>query len=122
MSGRDVKQAVQLAVYSAHIWQQISARFKALALPSKPPYYTTGEHCSLWLPPTEVWEIRGADLTISPVHMSAVGRLHPTRGVSMRCAVTPHESVLSGTIHMVCCSLTYCLMMTCFQHLGALRL
>lgn len=32
----------------------------------------------------QVWEVRGADLTISPVHMAAAGRLHPSRGVSLR--------------------------------------
>jgi len=48
------------------------------------PYYVTGERCSVWFEPTEVWEIRGADLTISPVHKAARGRLHAERGVSMR--------------------------------------
>ena len=34
--------------------------------------------------PTEVWEVRAADLTLSPVHKAAVGRLHPERGVAVR--------------------------------------
>ena len=67
---------------------QATVRLKARTLPGRPPYYSTGEHCSLWFEPGEVWEIRGADLTISPVHQAAVGRLHPTRGVSMRCALS----------------------------------
>ena len=29
-------------------------------------------------------EIRGADLTISPRHAAAAGRVHPTRGISLR--------------------------------------
>ena len=62
---------------------QATARLKARQI-SRKPYFKTGESCDLWFEPGEVWEIRGADLTISPVHMSAVGRLHPTRGVSMR--------------------------------------
>lgn len=35
--------------------------------------------------PTEVWEVRAADLTLSPVHKAAAGRLHAgQRGVGMR--------------------------------------
>ena len=63
---------------------QATARLKARQLPGRKPYFNTGESPDLWFEPGEVWEIRGADLTISPVHMSAVGRLHPSRGVSMR--------------------------------------
>jgi hypothetical protein len=29
-------------------------------LPRKPPYYRTGEECSVWFTPELVWEIRGA--------------------------------------------------------------
>ncbi len=29
-------------------------------------------------------QIRGADLTLSPTHHAAMGRLHPDRGVSLR--------------------------------------
>lgn len=63
---------------------QATARLKDRQLPGPKPYYTTGERPDLWFEPSEVWEIRGADLTISPVHMAAVGHLHPTRGVSLR--------------------------------------
>ncbi len=31
-----------------------------------------------------MWEVRAADLTISPVHKAAVGRLHAQRGVALR--------------------------------------
>ena len=49
-------------------------------------YYNTGESCSVWFEPNEVWEIRGADLTISPVHKAAIGRIEANveRGVSLR--------------------------------------
>lgn len=63
---------------------QATARFKAQQLPGPKAYYVTAESPSVWFEPTEVWEIRGADLTISPVHKAAVGHLHPDRGVSLR--------------------------------------
>lgn len=47
-------------------------------------YYSTNERPDVWFEPTEVWEIRGADLTLSAVHKSAYGLIHPTRGVSLR--------------------------------------
>ena len=47
-------------------------------------YYSTNERPDVWFEPTEVWEIRGADLTLSAVHKSAFGLIHPTRGVSLR--------------------------------------
>ena len=31
-----------------------------------------------------MWEIRGADVTVSPVHRAALGLVHPERGLSLR--------------------------------------
>ncbi|KAK3426330.1 hypothetical protein EUGRSUZ_F02800 [Eucalyptus grandis] len=53
-------------------------------LSKKPPYYKTAEVPDMWFSPEVVWEIRGADLTLSPVHQAAVGLVHPSRGISMR--------------------------------------
>jgi DNA ligase 1 len=50
----------------------------------KKPYYNTSESPDVWFEPVEVWEIRGADLTLSPVHKAAVGKVHPERGCSLR--------------------------------------
>jgi hypothetical protein len=44
----------------------------------------TGESCQYWFKPCEVWEIRAADITISPVHTAGQGLVHPTRGMSLR--------------------------------------
>lgn len=54
-------------------------------LPSKPPYYNTGEQPDFWLRPVSVWEIRGADLSISPVHRACVGHVHASRGGEFAC-------------------------------------
>lgn len=50
----------------------------------KPPYYKTGEVPDLWFSPEVVWETRGADFTVSPVHQAAIGLVHPSRGISVR--------------------------------------
>uniref|UniRef100_M4CJ01 ATP-dependent DNA ligase family profile domain-containing protein n=1 Tax=Brassica campestris TaxID=3711 RepID=M4CJ01_BRACM len=53
-------------------------------LAKKPPYYRTGETPDMWFPAEVVWEIKGADLTVSPVHSAALGLVHPSRGISVR--------------------------------------
>ncbi|PNT72586.1 hypothetical protein BRADI_2g46780v3 [Brachypodium distachyon] len=53
-------------------------------LPKKPVYYKTDELPELWFSAEQVWEIRGADLTLSPVHHAATGIVHPSRGISVR--------------------------------------
>lgn len=39
---------------------------------------------AVWFRPQEVWEIRGADLTISPVHSTGLNSIEPNRGISLR--------------------------------------
>ncbi|XP_057487838.1 DNA ligase 6 isoform X2 [Actinidia eriantha] len=53
-------------------------------LSKKPPYYQTAEAPDMWFSPELVWEIRGADFTVSPVHKAAIGLVHPSRGISVR--------------------------------------
>ncbi|KAF3444323.1 hypothetical protein FNV43_RR14013 [Rhamnella rubrinervis] len=53
-------------------------------LSKKPPYYRTAEAPDMWFSSELVWEIRGADFTVSPVHEAAIGLVHPSRGISIR--------------------------------------
>ncbi|XP_023916627.2 DNA ligase 6 isoform X1 [Quercus suber] len=53
-------------------------------LSKKPPYYRTAEVPDKWFSPELVWQIRGADFTLSPVHQAAIGLVHPSRGISIR--------------------------------------
>ncbi|XVE81309.1 hypothetical protein DITRI_Ditri15bG0053500 [Diplodiscus trichospermus] len=53
-------------------------------LAKKPAYYQTAEVPDVWFSPELVWEIRGADFTVSPVHQAAIGLVHPSRGISIR--------------------------------------
>lgn len=52
----------------------------------RPHNYATPERASYWFHPTEVWEIRGAELTSSPRHQAGIGLIpmQPERGVSIR--------------------------------------
>jgi len=47
-------------------------------------YLRTGESCPIWFEPCQVWEIRGAELTVSPVHKAGVGLVDKQRGMSLR--------------------------------------
>ena len=38
----------------------------------------------VWFEPKYVWEIKGADLQISPVHTAGIGEEHETRGIGLR--------------------------------------
>ncbi|KAF7134411.1 hypothetical protein RHSIM_Rhsim08G0084300 [Rhododendron simsii] len=53
-------------------------------LSRKPLYYQTAEVPDMWFSPELVWEIRGADFTVSPVHKAAISLVHPSRGISIR--------------------------------------
>ena len=52
--------------------------------PTKPAWANTLERPDVWFVPSEVWEVRGADLTLSPKHAAAAGARHPERGISLR--------------------------------------
>ena len=54
--------------FSDAFYAQVTDRLLAKRLPAKPSYYDTGESCSFWFDPCEVWEITGADLSLSPTH------------------------------------------------------
>ncbi|KAJ1677635.1 ATP-dependent DNA ligase Cdc17, partial [Spiromyces aspiralis] len=56
-------------------------------IPAPKPYYSYGEGTDkpdVWFEPTKVWEVKAADLSISPVYRAAVGLVDPTKGVSLR--------------------------------------
>lgn len=47
-------------------------------------YDTGGYLPDVWFEPREVWEIRGADITLSPVYTAAKGYISEERGLSLR--------------------------------------
>jgi len=50
----------------------------------KPMDYETSFECEVWFDPKAVWELKCADLTISPRHQAACGMAHETKGIALR--------------------------------------
>eukprot|EP01043_Picozoa_sp_COSAG02_P071210 COSAG02_NODE_12921_length_1472_cov_1.114348_1_plen_113_part_00 len=68
-------------------YKEFTASFKARALSSRPAYYQVPESLAgapYWFAPTTVWEIQGAELTVSPNYLAAFGLAVAERGLSLR--------------------------------------
>ena len=52
--------------------------------PKKSYYRCDGVTADEYFEPQLVWEIKCADLSISPVHSAAAGMVDPTKGISLR--------------------------------------
>merc|ERR1712173_556319 len=55
-------------------------------VPKKPSNYCVSDNfkCDVWFDAVQVWEVKCADLTISPAHLAAVGRVHEDKGIALR--------------------------------------
>ncbi|CEJ04812.1 Putative DNA ligase [Rhizopus microsporus] len=50
-------------------------------------FYTLGDNPpkpDIWFEPVQVWEVKCADLSISPTYMAGVGKVDETKGISLR--------------------------------------
>ncbi|KAF8945628.1 hypothetical protein BGZ47_002283 [Haplosporangium gracile] len=59
---------------------------KEHVIPEPKSYYMLGEgnKPDVWFAPVRVWEIKCADLSVSPVYKAAVGIVDPSKGISLR--------------------------------------
>ncbi|XP_051137421.1 DNA ligase 1 [Andrographis paniculata] len=72
--------------FSEATLEERSASLRSKVIPKPKVYYRFADTLNpdVWFEPTEVWEVKAADLTISPVHRAAVGIVDPDKGISLR--------------------------------------
>ncbi|KAF8009577.1 hypothetical protein BT93_J0552 [Corymbia citriodora subsp. variegata] len=72
--------------FSEVMLEERSASLRSKVIPKPKSYYRYSDTISpdVWFEPSEVWEVKAADLTISPVHRAAVGTVDPDKGISLR--------------------------------------
>ncbi|PKI84610.1 hypothetical protein MVES1_001893 [Malassezia vespertilionis] len=70
--------------FSDAFYKVLNEQYETAYLPAAlDQYETNGLMADVWWPPTQVWEIRGADITISPTYPAAAG-IVSERGLSLR--------------------------------------
>ncbi|RZC51456.1 hypothetical protein C5167_019890 [Papaver somniferum] len=72
--------------FSEEVLEELSSSLRSQVIPRPKSYYrfTDATKPDVWFQPTEVWEVKGADLSISPVYLAAAGAVDATKGISLR--------------------------------------
>lgn len=66
------------------VLEEVTKELQPLVVEEKPKYYRAEEVPDRWLRESVVWEVKAADLSISPVHAAALGLIDATRGIALR--------------------------------------
>ncbi|PVZ98087.1 hypothetical protein BB558_005925, partial [Smittium angustum] len=66
--------------------EEFKNTLSAHVIPIPKPYYSYGDATKpdVWFEPVQVWEVKAADLSISPVYKAAIGYVNEEKGISLR--------------------------------------
>lgn len=72
--------------FSEQQLEERSASLRSKVIETPKAYYRFADTMDpdVWFEPSEVWEVKAADLSISPVHRAANGIVDPNKGISLR--------------------------------------
>ncbi|KAL4560848.1 hypothetical protein LXL04_033003 [Taraxacum kok-saghyz] len=72
--------------FSEAMLEERSTSLRSKVIPTPKSYYRYADSINpdVWFEATEVWEVKAADLTISPVYCAAMGAVDPNKGISLR--------------------------------------
>ncbi|XP_071690387.1 DNA ligase 1-like [Rutidosis leptorrhynchoides] len=72
--------------FSDAMLEERSTSLRSKVIPQPKSYYRYADSTDpdVWFEATEVWEVKAADLTISPVYCAAIGAVDPDKGISLR--------------------------------------
>eukprot|EP00892_Ulva_mutabilis_P007850 jgi/Ulvmu1/5437/UM222_0001.1 len=72
--------------FSEELLKELSDQLKTHIIPQAPRYYRVTDKLipDVWLDAKVVWEVKAADLSISPVYTAAIGKVDCAKGVSIR--------------------------------------
>eukprot|EP00667_Euglena_gracilis_P002626 EG_transcript_2632 len=72
--------------FSEALLAEFKTTFEPYVIPQPKPYYRFAEdhRPDVWFTDYFVWEVLAADLSISPAHRGALGRVDPDKGIALR--------------------------------------
>jgi DNA ligase 1 len=72
--------------FSEELLKQMAEQMTALKMDGPRIYYKYPDTLTpdIWFEPKAVWEVKAADLSISPAHRAAAGLVDPDKGISIR--------------------------------------
>ncbi|KAH8970003.1 hypothetical protein BDL97_02G063400 [Sphagnum fallax] len=72
--------------FSEAVLEERSTTLRSHVIDQPKSYYRYGETIGVdvWFDEVEVWEVKAADLSISPVHRAAIGLVDSSKGISLR--------------------------------------